>query len=151
LREPFLNGTKEAAPPPLANARHPKEKFCSLFLICARPIFSSKRKRKLFCWLLLLTEQSPKEKFCFPFRRNSARANQKQRTKLFFGVASVSERRRGGSVFPLKKGSRKVYNYSTRSNFFGNDCSARRVRRAPQGKIRFCFRRKIPKFAPVTI
>jgi hypothetical protein len=27
-------------------------------LICARLIFSSKRKRKLFCWLLLLTEQA---------------------------------------------------------------------------------------------
>jgi hypothetical protein len=58
------------------------------------------------------SEQNTKEKFCFSFRRNPARAYQKQRTKLFFGVASVSERRRGGSVFPLKKGSRKVYNYS---------------------------------------
>jgi len=56
-----------------------------------------------------------------------------------------------GVVFPLKKGSRKVYNYSTKTNLFGNDCSARRVRRAPQGKIRFCFRRKIPEFAPITI
>lgn len=50
--------TKEAAPPPLANARRPAKKFSSHFLICARPIFSSKRKRKLFDWLLLLTEQA---------------------------------------------------------------------------------------------
>jgi len=50
-----------------------------------------------------------------------------------------------------EKGSREVYNYSTSSNLFGIDCSARRVRRAPQGKIRFCFRRKIPEFAPITI
>jgi len=59
-----------------------------------------------------------------------------------------AKRRRSVS---FKIGSRKVYNYSTSSNFFGNDCSARRVRRAPQGKIRFCFRRKIPEFAPITI
>ena len=51
----------------------------------------------------------------------------------------------------LKESSREVYNYSTKTNFVGNDCSARRVRRAPQGKIRFCFRRKIPEFAPITI
>ena len=58
--ELFLSKTliKEAAPPPLANARQPAKKFSSLFLICARWIFSSKRKRKLFCWLLLLTEQA---------------------------------------------------------------------------------------------
>ena len=49
----------------------------------------------------------------------------------------------------FKKGSREVYNYSTRSNFVGIDCSARANARAPQGKIRFCFRRKIPEFAPI--
>ena len=44
------------------------------------------------------SEQNPKEKFCFPFRRkNPARAYQKKRRKLFCGVASVSERRRGGA------------------------------------------------------
>jgi len=53
--------------------------------------------------------------------------------------------------FPVQKGSREVYNYSTTTNFVGIDCSARRVRRASQGKIRFCFRRKIPEFAPITI
>jgi len=31
----------------------PRKKFSLHFLICARPIFSSKRKRKLFCWVLL--------------------------------------------------------------------------------------------------
>jgi hypothetical protein len=55
------------------------------------------------------SEQNTKEKFCFPFRRKSrARANQKMRTKLFCGVASDSERRRGGSVVPLKIGSSKA-------------------------------------------
>ena len=58
--EPFLSKTpnKEATPPTLANARQPAKKFSSHFLICARRFFSSKRKRKLFGWLLLLTEQA---------------------------------------------------------------------------------------------
>ena len=47
---------KEAAPPPLANARR-QAKYSLQFLICARPIFSSKRKTKLFFGVLLLTEQ----------------------------------------------------------------------------------------------
>ena len=50
---------------------------------------------------------------------------------------------------PFKVGSREVYNYSTKTNLFGIDCSARANARAPQGKIRFCFRRKIPEFAPI--
>jgi len=44
------------------------------------------------------SEQSPAKKFSFPFRRkNRTRANQKMRRKLLCGVASVSERRRGGA------------------------------------------------------
>ena len=50
---PERNQTKEASPPPLAGTRHPAKKFSSLFLICARRIFSSKRERKLFCLVLL--------------------------------------------------------------------------------------------------
>src|SRR3989344_4911575 len=50
---PERNQTKEASPPPLATTRHPAKKFSSLFLICARRIFSSKRERKLFCLVLL--------------------------------------------------------------------------------------------------
>ena len=37
-----------------------------------------------------------------------------------------------------------ILHQRTKCNLFGNDCSARRVRRAPQSKIRFCFRREIP-------
>src|SRR3989338_1131450 len=55
---PERNQTKEASPPPLATTRHPAKKFSSLFLICARRIFSSKRKRKLFCWVLLSTSRA---------------------------------------------------------------------------------------------
>ena len=71
----------------------------------------------------------------------------------YFSVVRRAERATAGlaSLIPFKKGSREVYNYSTKTNFVGIDCSARRVRRAPQGKIRFCFRRKIPEFAPITI
>jgi len=39
-------------------ARCPAKKFSSHFLICARPIFSSKRKRKLFCGTLLWTSRA---------------------------------------------------------------------------------------------
>jgi len=55
------------------------------------------------------SEQNPAKKFSFPFRRkNRARANQKMGRKLFCGVASVSERRRGGASVSLKEISRKV-------------------------------------------
>ena len=54
----FFERNWRSAPPPLANARHPAKKFSSHFLICARPIFSSKRKRKLFCWVLLWTSRA---------------------------------------------------------------------------------------------
>ena len=70
MREPTLNGTKGAAPPPRADTCHPTKKFSSLFPMCARRIFSSppatlcvamragKRKRKLFCGTLLLTSRA---------------------------------------------------------------------------------------------
>jgi len=37
--------------------RSAKEKFCSQFFICARPIFSSKRKTKLFFGSLLFASR----------------------------------------------------------------------------------------------
>ena len=81
------------------------------------------------------------------------RRTQNEKSKEYFSVGYASGASGGGaaSLVPFKKGSREVYNYSTKCNFVGDDCSARRVRRAPQGKIRFCFRRKIPEFAPITI
>ena len=39
-----------SAPPPLADARHPAKKFSSHFLICARPIFSSKPPHQILVW-----------------------------------------------------------------------------------------------------
>src|SRR3989344_3656476 len=76
-------------------------------------------------------------------------------TPFLFAPPSVQFRfcraKRDNGSISFRKGSREVYNYSTKTNLFGNDCSARRVHRAPQGKIRFCFRRKIPEFAPITI
>ena len=38
---------------PLASLAVPQKSFLRNFLFCARPIFSSKRKRKLFCGTLL--------------------------------------------------------------------------------------------------
>ncbi|OGG39556.1 hypothetical protein A2127_00490 [Candidatus Jorgensenbacteria bacterium GWC1_48_12] len=53
-----MNGTKEAAPPPRADARHPKEKFCLRFRICAHPIFSSLNEKSIFLWCLALTSRA---------------------------------------------------------------------------------------------
>jgi len=69
---------------------------------------------------LLVKSRTPKAKFSFAFRRkNPARANQKNGEHFFAGHASGAS---GGGAdsfvqFPLEKGSRKVYNYSTSSNF----------------------------------
>ena len=49
---------KEASPAVARKPRHPAKKFSSHFLICARRFFSSKRKRKLFCGVLLLTSRT---------------------------------------------------------------------------------------------
>ena len=55
--------------------------------------------------------------------------------------------RRGGSVFPLKESSREVYNYSSTTNFVGNDCSARRPRGGQnQQKFLFLLMRGYKKF-----
>jgi len=58
--ELFLSKTpnKEASPAIARKPRHPEKKFSSHFLICARRFFSSKRKRKLFCGVLLLTSRT---------------------------------------------------------------------------------------------
>ena len=101
---------------------------------------------------LLGESRTSKKSFVFLLEEKIGRAqirNRKQNFSLVWRVVASG----GGaaSLVPFKVGSREVYNYSTKTNFVGNDCSARRVRRAPQGKIRFCFRRKIPEFAPITI
>src|SRR3989344_4228173 len=58
--ELFLSKTpnKEASPAVARKPRHPAKKFSSHFLICARRFFSSKRKRKLLCGVLLLTSRT---------------------------------------------------------------------------------------------
>ena len=58
--EHFLSKTpnKEASPAVARKPRHPAKKFSSHFLICARRFFSSKRKRKLLCGVLLFTSRT---------------------------------------------------------------------------------------------
>ncbi len=91
--------------------------------------------------------RTQQKSFLFLLEEKIGRAqNQKCRENFFAGWRALAS---GGGLaslvgFPFVVGSRKVYNYSTKTNFVGIDCSARRVRRAPQGKIRFCFRREIP-------
>jgi len=92
------------------------------------------------------------QSFLFLLEEKNRRAQiRKSEENFFVGWRVVASGGGAASLVPFKVGSREVYNYSTKCNFVGIDCSARRVRRAPQGKIRFCFRRKIPEFAPITI
>ena len=101
---------------------------------------------------LLVESRTPQKSFLFLLEEKIRRAqNQKSRENFFVGWRALARGGGAASLVPFKVGSSKVYNYSTKCNLFGIDCSARRVRRAPQGKIRFCFRRKIPEFAPITI
>jgi len=100
--------------------------------------------------------RSQQKSFLFLLEEKIRRAQiRKSRENFFAGWRASASGGGAASIvgvgFPLKKSSREVYNYSTKTNFFGNDCSARACARAPQGKIRFCFRRKIPEFAPITI
>jgi len=101
---------------------------------------------------LLVESRTPQKSFLFLLEEKIGRAQIRKSEENFFVGWRASARGGGAaSLVPFKVGSREVYNYSTKCNLFGIDCSARRVRRAPQGKIRFCFRRKIPEFAPITI
>ncbi len=101
---------------------------------------------------LLVQSRTQQKSFLFLLEEKIPRAQiRKSEENFFAGWRVVASGGGAASLVPFKVGSREVYNYSTKTNFVGIDCSARRTRRAPQGKIRFCFRRKIPKFAPITI
>ncbi len=70
----------------------------------------------------ILGGQSTKEKCPFLFRRNWSRANLK--SKEHFSLVFAEALRGGGGAdsfvqFPLEKGSRKVYDYSTRKPLLG--------------------------------
>jgi len=94
---------------------------------------------------LLVESRTQQKSFLFLLEEKIRRAQIRKSEENFFAGWRVPASGGGlASLVPFKEGSRKVYNYSTSSNLFGIDCSARRVRRAPQGKIRFCFRREIP-------
>src|SRR3989344_9545944 len=57
-------------------------------------------------------------------------------------------------IISFKKGSREVYNYSTKRNLVRKGSVAVFLpsrKTAPQSKNRLCFCRKIPEFAPITI
>jgi hypothetical protein len=95
--------------------------------------------------------------------RNSAAAESEGGAGIHFPHTPFSARparaigflaRGARQLVQSEKGSRKVYNYSTRTNFVGSDCSARRPRGgrlASKSKIRFCFCRKIPEAAQLKI
>jgi hypothetical protein len=58
MREPFLSERADALPRRRSLRSLSSKKVFFAFPNFARAGFSSKRKRKLFCWLLLLTEQA---------------------------------------------------------------------------------------------
>ena len=101
----------------------------------------------------LLIKARHHRKILFSLEEKEIGRAQNEKSKEYFSVVWRVVASGGGlaSLVPFKVGSSKVYNYSTKTNFVGIDCSARACARAPQGKIRFCFRRKIPEFAPITI
>jgi len=94
----------------------------------------------------LLVKAMHHRKILFSLGEKEIRRAQNEKSKEYFSVARRALASGGGaaSLVSFKKSSSKVYNYSTSSNLFGIDCSARANARAPQGKIRFCFRREIP-------
>ena len=99
---------------------------------------------------LLVQSRTPQKSFLFLLKEKIRRAHiRKSEENFFVGWRVVASGGGLASLVPFKESSSKVYNYSTKTNFFGIDCSARANARAPQGKIRFCFRRKIPEFAPI--
>ena len=76
----------------------PRKKFSLHFLICERPIFSSKRKRKLFCWVLLSTSRAAGLRFGsgeaeFPPRPPSASPSLWIPTEFVFCFAKCAARK----------------------------------------------------------
>jgi hypothetical protein len=72
-------------------------------------------------------KQDTTKKFSFPFRRkNWSRANQKCRENFFAGWRASASGGGAASIvrvgFLLKKGSRKVYNYSTKTDHLQMVC-----------------------------
>src|SRR3990170_75447 len=112
-------------PKPLLRLRHPNSKkisrvFCEI--LSPKNSFRKTESALVPPPAQKLLGQNTKEKCPFLFRRNWSRANLKR--KGHFSLVSAEALRGGGGAdsfvqFPLEKGSRKVYNYSTSSNLFG--------------------------------
>ena len=105
--------------PLLLRLRHPNSKKSSrVFCEILSPKNSSRKTESALVPppARILGGQNTKEKCPFLFRRNWSRANPK--SKEHFSLVSAEALRGGGGAdsfvqFPLEKGSRKVYNYST--------------------------------------
>jgi len=111
--------------PLLLRLRHPNSKkisrvFCEI--LSPKNSFRKTESALVPPPARILGGQNTKEKCPFLFRRNRSRANPK--SKEHFSLVSAEALRGGGGAdsfvqFPLEKGSRKVYDYSTSSNLFG--------------------------------
>ena len=75
---------------------------------------------------LLVESRTQQKSFLFLLEEKIRRAqNQNCRENFFAGWRVPASGGGAASLVPFKESSRKVYNYSTRINFVGNDCSAR--------------------------
>src|SRR3989344_8564585 len=75
---------------------------------------------------LLVQSRTPQKRFLFLLEEKIRRAqNQNCRENFFAGWRVPASGGGAASLVPFKESSRKVYNYSTRINFVGNECSAR--------------------------
>ena len=112
----------QTPPPPLATSEFKKSSRVFCEILSPKNSFRKTSSALVPPPARILGGQNTKEKCPFLFRRNWSRANPK--SKEHFSLVSAEALRGGGGAdsfvqFPLEKSSRKVYNYSTRSNLFG--------------------------------
>ena len=89
----------------------------------------------------LLVKARHHRKILFSLGARKIGRAQNEKSKEYFSVGYASGASGGGaaSLVPFKVGSRKVYNYSTKINFVGIDCSPVRVPLASPGQIPLRF------------
>ena len=74
----------------------------------------------------LLVKAKHHRKILFSLREKEIRRAQNEKSKEYFSVVRRAVASGGGtaSLVPFKVGSREVYNYSTKTNFVGNEVKA---------------------------
>src|SRR3989344_5147911 len=103
---------------------------------------------------LLVQSRVPQKSFLFLLEEKEIARQIKKCEENFFAEQRAKRAAAGRSVsfvqkrFGFRQTNAPVSNFQ---EFCPTDSAARGARLASQSKIRFCFRRKIPEFAPITI